>query len=65
MKCLEKYVYDNNHSKIIVLIIITSDKVNLYIGTHKWRPPQWPRVHHKSTPKLACVYGRHWLRKPK
>ena len=35
MKCLEMYLCDSNHSKVLAPFIITSDKVNLCTRTHK------------------------------
>lgn len=34
------------------------------LGTTKWRPPQWPGQHHKSTPKSVCTFRKHLSRKP-
>lgn len=35
MKCLEMYLYNSSHSKVLAPFIITSDKVNLCIRTYK------------------------------
>lgn len=42
------------------LLIVPTDKDDLYIGTHKVK---WPGPHYKSKPKSAGIYRKHMSRK--
>lgn len=41
-----------------------SEKINLYIRTHKTRPNQWPSPCHKSKLKSTCTHRKHLSMNP-
>lgn len=64
IKCLEKYLCNSNHSKILALILLLVMKSIHRWGPTTWRLPQHPSPHHRSKPTSTCSYEKLLFRKP-